>query len=183
MDKMQLQRNEFTALTELVKKFDALPPIVDDDYPEARHYYESAMRTFIEAINLNRHLSLSVFGSRANLQPYQSLPHIEVTNLMRALRWHKQGLESWSLSDWGVALAGEVGELCNVIKKLNRIAGDIQSKNNGKESELRTQLKMEIGDSFVYLDLIAQRAGLHLDECIRDTFNRISIREGFPERL
>lgn len=41
----------------------------------------------------------------------------------------------------------------------------------------------EIGDTVVYLDLLAQRLGLSLEKCIRDTFNRVSEREGFPERL
>lgn len=40
-----------------------------------------------------------------------------------------------------------------------------------------------IGDTVVYLDLLAQRLGLRLEDCVRDTFNRISEREGFPERI
>lgn len=50
-----LQNAEFFALAKLVKKFEVLMnvPVVDDDYPEYRHYYESALRMFLEACSAN----------------------------------------------------------------------------------------------------------------------------------
>jgi NTP pyrophosphatase (non-canonical NTP hydrolase) len=125
---------------------------------------------------------VKVLGSRVEIYNYQSIPHISVISFARALRWHPDGLESWSLSDWGVALAGEVGELCNVIKKQNRVRDRMQQRGTN-EGALQHNLKMEIGDVYIYLDLLARRAGLNLEDCVRDTFNRISEREGFPERL
>ena len=53
VDRMQLQTNEFNALDELIKKYKSLPAVVDDDYPECRHYYESALMTFLEACKAN----------------------------------------------------------------------------------------------------------------------------------
>ena len=103
-------------------------------------------------------------------------------NLQRANRWHPGGLEQWSLSDWGVALVGEAGELCNVIKKMNRVRDNLQ-QNAVDPAKLKQMLADEIGDVAGYLDLIAQAAGLNLIDCIKDKFNAISIREGFPERL
>lgn len=103
-------------------------------------------------------------------------------NLSRALRWHPGGLEQWSLSDWSVALAGEVGELCNVVKKLNRVRDNLQ-QNAVDTSKLKSMLADEIGDVGAYLDLCAQAAGLSLEECIRNKFNKISERENFPEKL
>lgn len=47
---MKLQKDEFNALDKLIKAYKNLPAIVDDDYPEMRHYYEGALRAFIEAI-------------------------------------------------------------------------------------------------------------------------------------
>ncbi len=123
-----------------------------------------------------------VKDSRVEIAKHQSIPHISVLSFARALRWHPRDLESWSLSDWGVALAGEVGELCNVIKKLNRVR-DLMQQRETNEGMLQHNIKMEIGDVYVYLDLVARRAGLNLEDCVRDTFNRISEREGFPERL
>jgi NTP pyrophosphatase (non-canonical NTP hydrolase) len=123
-----------------------------------------------------------VTGSRAEIPLYASIPHISIVSWQRALRWHPAGIHQWSLSDWGVALAGEVGELCNVIKKLNRLRDGLQQKVVDPET-LKEQLAMEIGDVYLYLDLLARRADLNLEDCVRDTFNRVSIREGFPERL
>ncbi len=54
--RMDTQSAEFDALAALAKRFNSLPAIVDDDYPEARYYYESAMRSFIDAIRANGRL-------------------------------------------------------------------------------------------------------------------------------
>lgn len=103
-------------------------------------------------------------------------------NRARSDKWHPAGLNSWSLSDWAVALAGETGELCNVIKKLNR-SRDGLIGNNVPDSELSAQMADEIADVFCYLDLLAQAAGLELDECVRIKFNKVSERNGFSERI
>lgn len=125
---------------------------------------------------------IQVVNSRVELTESQSIPHISVKSFARALRWHPNGLDSWTESDWACALAGEVGELCNVIKKRNRVRDNLQQRGTN-EGALQHNLKMEIGDVYVYLDLLARRVGLNLEDCVRDTFNRISEREGFPERL
>lgn len=125
---------------------------------------------------------IKVKGSHVELEPYQSIIHVSIISRQRAIRWHPLGLNSWSLSDWFTALAGEVGEAGNVIKKMNRVRDEMQ-QNAVDPKTLHEQLKMEIGDVYIYLDLLASRAGLNLEDCVRATFNRISIREGFPERL
>lgn len=103
-------------------------------------------------------------------------------NRQRSEKWHPAGLNSWTLSDWAVALAGETGELCNVIKKLNRSRDGLVG-NSVPDGELRSQMADEIADVFCYLDLLAQAAGLSLDECVRVKFNKVSERNGFPERI
>lgn len=125
---------------------------------------------------------ITVKDSHVVLEPYQSIIHVSTINFARALRWHPDGLESWSESDWACALAGEVGELCNVIKKRNRVRDHLQQRATN-EGALQHNLKMEIGDVYIYLDLLARRVSLNLEDCVRGTFNRISEREGFPERL
>ena len=82
-------------------------------------------------------------------------------------------LDSWSLSDWMTATMGELGEAANVAKKLNRIRDGIPG-NKLSENELRTMLKDEIGDVFIYLDLLSQSQGIDLEEAVRDSFNRKS---------
>lgn len=91
-------------------------------------------------------------------------------------------LGAWSLSDWMTATMGELGEAANVAKKLNRYRDGI---NGNKESvaALRSKLKREIADTFIYLDLMAQSAGFSLEEAVRVTFDEKSIEIGYPERV
>ncbi len=53
------QNKEFDALTKLSDCWRILQSVavVDDDYPEYRHYYESALKTFIDALRENGRLS------------------------------------------------------------------------------------------------------------------------------
>ena len=104
------------------------------------------------------------------------------TNLSRTDRWNPDGLKTWSLSDWGVAMEGEAGEACNVIKKLNRIR-DGMTGNEVGEDELYKALADELADTIIYLDLLAARAGINLESAIIHKFNETSFRVGFPERL
>jgi NTP pyrophosphatase (non-canonical NTP hydrolase) len=91
-------------------------------------------------------------------------------------------LGSWSLSDWMVAVAGEVGEAANVVKKLNRCRDGIPG-NTASESDLYAALGDEIADAVTYLDLIAQSQGFSLEDLILDKFNRKSASIGYPHRL
>lgn len=84
-------------------------------------------------------------------------------------------LESWSLSDWFTAFAGEVGEAGNVIKKLNRIRDGVPG-NTLSEEDLKKQLIKELGDAGSYLDLLCQVAGTTMEECMREAFNSVSVR-------
>lgn len=109
-------------------------------------------------------------------------------NKQRAERWHKGPLSTWSATDWSNALAGEVGELCNAVKKLRRLQMQMQQHDGDSPaphdmSTALSKIKNEIGDVFTYLDLCAQFFEFDMFESVRDTFNSISIREGFPERI
>jgi hypothetical protein len=54
-----MQNAEFDAVGELAEQYRRiqLTPIVDDDYPEVRHHYESAMRCLVRAIKANGRLT------------------------------------------------------------------------------------------------------------------------------
>lgn len=99
----------------------------------------------------------------------------------RALRWHGS-LNAWSLSDWGCATAGEMGEALNVIKKINRnrdgVIGNLDSLD-----ELYSMLGEELADVACYLVLLAEAADIDLAEEIISKFNKVSIKHGFPDRL
>lgn len=57
LDQLTKQKNEFDALVRLAKSYDAMPPIVDDDYPEYRHYYERELHAFLLACCENGRIS------------------------------------------------------------------------------------------------------------------------------
>jgi NTP pyrophosphatase (non-canonical NTP hydrolase) len=117
-----------------------------------------------------------------DMQGPLTFSEVSEVSLDRCLRWHPGGLNSWSLSDWFTALAGEVGEAGNVIKKLNRVRDGIVGNRETPE-DLRVALGKELADCYLYLDLLAQAAGVDLADAICKKFNEVSVRNGFPERL
>lgn len=89
-------------------------------------------------------------------------------------------LHSWSLGDWGVALAGEVGEACNIIKKLRRGEGE---QTRLEVADFQAALAKEFADIAIYLDLLAARAGVDLGEAVRAKFNEVSAKRGSKIKL
>ena len=87
-------------------------------------------------------------------------------------------LSDWSLSDWMTELVGEVGEAANVLKKLNRIRDGIPG-NKASEEELRAQFRRELGDVFVYLDLMCQAAGFFVADAALEVFAAKSLEIGY----
>lgn len=78
----------------------------------------------------------------------------------------------WSLGEWICAVTGELGELANVIKKVRR--GDLSM------AEARPAISKEIADVQIYLDILAMRCGVQLDEAVPAKFNEVSRRVGAP---
>lgn len=91
-------------------------------------------------------------------------------------------LESWSLSDWFTATLGELGEASNIAKKLNRVRDGIPGNKETPE-QLQAALGEEIADTFIYLDLLAQRAGVDLEQAVIDKFNKTSAKIGYQNTL
>jgi NTP pyrophosphatase (non-canonical NTP hydrolase) len=108
----------------------------------------------------------------------------EVTaiNIRRSRRW-MHGVD-WSVVDWSNAMAGEAGEVCNAVKKLRRIECGMRQLNGPVSREdAVVRISKEIGDTFLYLNLLANHLGLTMEDCIRHAFNETSDKESFPERL
>lgn len=87
---------------------------------------------------------------------------------------HTKDLTDWSEGDWALAIAGETGELCNMIKKRmrNQFDGDQVSDHDVGE---------EIADIIIYCDLLAARMGLKtLDKLIWNKFNAVSVKRDSP---
>lgn len=89
---------------------------------------------------------------------------------------------SWSLSDWFTATIGELGEAANIAKKLNRVRDGIPGNSETPE-ELRAKLAEEIADTFIYLDLLAQAAGVDLQDAVINKFNKTSEKIGYSNEL
>lgn len=87
---------------------------------------------------------------------------------------HFHLLHDWSEAEWACALAGEVGELCNFIKKRKRLS-DERYKGDKSKNYLEDCGK-ELGDIQAYLDLLAAKLGFRLDKVTRDKFNEVSLR-------
>lgn len=83
-------------------------------------------------------------------------------------------LNSWNLLEWSGAMCGEAGETANVAKKI------VYDKHRKASTE---DLKHEIGGTLAYLDLLATRAGLRLEDCVVEAFNDVSVRVESPLRL
>jgi NTP pyrophosphatase (non-canonical NTP hydrolase) len=94
----------------------------------------------------------------------------------------KHKLDSWSTSDWFLAMLGELGEAANIAKKLNRVRDGIPGNKETPE-QLRAKLRHELGDAFVYLDLIAQSLGFYIGDAAVEVFNSKSREIGFPKVL
>ena len=113
---------------------------------------------------------------------------VSAVNVNRCQRWHKNGLLDWSVSDWAVAMAGEAGEVCNAVKKLRRVEDQIPSitaleRTIASRKEAIDKIGEEIADTFLYLDLLAARLELSIEDEVKRKFNKTSIACGFTDRL
>lgn len=113
-----------------------------------------------------------------------SFETIHETNLARCKRWHP-GFpdDGWTGADWSNAVAGEVGELCNVVKKLRRDDMGTKGTQDPSRPQLMAMLADEMADVFLYLDLLSEFYDIDLPRAIIRKFNSVSEREGHPERL
>ena len=82
----------------------------------------------------------------------------------------------WSTAHWMQALVGEVGELANILKKIDR--GDYLDAPLYKHVEIKRSIENELADIQCYLDLLALKLKVDLGESTIDKFNVISERIG-----
>jgi NTP pyrophosphatase (non-canonical NTP hydrolase) len=78
----------------------------------------------------------------------------------------------------GNELAGETGEACNIIKKLERERLGIA----GSRSTI-PHLAEELADVVICVDLIAMEYGIDLGAAVRDKFNATSSKVGLSTRI
>lgn len=125
------------------------------------------------------------FASRLPPKPL-TFAQLRETNTARCARWHSGfplGDTGWSGADWSNAAAGEMGEACNVVKKLRRQETGARGAVDPEYDVLCRKLGDEIADTVIYLDLLATFYGIDLAAAVIRKFDAISEREGMPERL
>jgi NTP pyrophosphatase (non-canonical NTP hydrolase) len=104
-----------------------------------------------------------------------SFTDIRAKNVKRSEKDWKHNLKAWSIAEWGCAMAGEAGEACNVAKKILRCDHDVRAELAGKSRDGYIQeLADELADTFLYIDLMAARAGINLELAIINKFNKKS---------
>lgn len=89
-------------------------------------------------------------------------------------------LNSWTGSDWMVAVVGELGEAANVLKKLNRVRDGVPG-NKETEYQLRSKFAAELADAYIYLDLLCQSEGIDLEGSVERVFAAKSHEIGYVE--
>jgi NTP pyrophosphatase (non-canonical NTP hydrolase) len=130
----------------------------------------------------------SDFGLLAHFAALASLPEapavpvwVTIAQLQRA---HVERQEEWcpdqkpDLSFRGNEMAGEVGEACNVIKKLERERHGWRGSRATKE-----QLAEELGDVIHTAILCAITAGIDLEPATVAKFNATSEKNGLSHRI
>lgn len=102
--------------------------------------------------------------------------NLREANEARQEEWDTNG--SITIAYRGNELAGEVGEACNIIKKLERERMGIRGSRSTKEA-----LAEELADVIICADLIAMHEGIDLKKAVAVKFNKTSEANGLIARL
>lgn len=99
------------------------------------------------------------------------MKQLRILNVLRQKEWDPT--DKIDLSYRGNELAGEVGEACNVIKKLERERYGIRGSRDTIE-----HLAEELADVIICVDLIAASMGIDLNAAVIQKFNATSEKYG-----
>lgn len=111
---------------------------------------------------------------RADTFNYTDLP---TANAVRQ-KEYGENADKLSLSYFGNALAGEVGEACNVLKKLDREAMGLKGSRDTVD-----HLAEELADVDIYLALLYAKLGIDRKAAVAKKFNSTSEKLGFQTYL
>jgi len=100
---------------------------------------------------------------------------LRIANSERQMEWDPDNKITPSYR--GLEAAGELGEACNVIKKLERERLGIRGSRATPQ-----QLAEELADVIICIDLIAMDFDIDLAQAVEDKFNETSARYGLKTR-
>lgn len=81
--------------------------------------------------------------------------------------FHSKG-DPWPIQNWALAIAGESGEMCNLIKKVLR--------GNFTLEEKRQEILKELADIICYCDLAMSNLNADTGQEVLKKFNEVSKR-------
>ncbi len=123
----------------------------------------------------------------SRLRSHYTIQELSEASHSRSVKWFKDGEDSWTILEWAGAMCGEAGETANVAKKIRRLQMQMSSIHpdlgQDRMEDLRSKLGEEMADTLAYLLIMAQVAGIDLEEAYVLKFNKVSRQYGFPERL
>lgn len=108
------------------------------------------------------------------------LNHLRIANTARQAEW--PGGEHVDLAFRGLELAGEVGELLNLVKKVVRLKRGITGTYE-QMVDLHLTLQDELADVVICTDLLAMELGVDLSKAVPLKFNATSVKNGLETRL
>lgn len=82
---------------------------------------------------------------------------------------------------WTNAIAGEAGEACNLSKKLSR--GGAARLSNIERIEAKRALIIEMADVITYADLLLAHMDVSMEDILKEKFDLVSVRCGYPFRF
>lgn len=95
---------------------------------------------------------------------------LQQTNKLRCEKAFGREVKDWNAEQWACAIAGEAGELCNIVKKVFR--GDFAL------NEVRGEILEEIADIITYCDLMMTFLDADTGTEVAKKFNKVSARRG-----
>jgi len=101
----------------------------------------------------------------------------------RTKTWHQTD-KPWVDERWITAIAGELGEMANNVKKLFRASDGSVGILKGESIEsLQQEIDKEWADVMIYMMSYAAYRGINAEATIAQVFNAKSEQLGFDERM
>lgn len=129
------------------------------------------------SLKLLRDIAATLSPDSAASKSKDFLTLLRDANTARSPEFGLGGIDEISIEFKTIELAGEVGELSNIVKKMLR--GDKAVHDKGIEVDIDTALKREIADVLICLDLLAAKYGYSLAEITKAKFNKTSADRGY----